>query len=188
MARVRLAVCIATGPSLTQADVDLCRDQYVIAVSDAYRYAPWAAIVYACDRLWWEVHAEAVRQLPAERWTASRVAAKDYGLNPVEVKRAPGVSARPGIVHQGFHSGFHAMNLALHKAERVILLGYDCQPGPEGEKHCFGDHPEKLDREHPYDRWLAAYRTVKTDRVINCTRETAIDVFPRMSPEQALGG
>ena len=43
-------VCIGTGPSLTQADVDLCCSQArVIAVNDAYRMAPLADVLYAAD-------------------------------------------------------------------------------------------------------------------------------------------
>ena len=40
-------VCLATGPSLTQADVDAVRGQAdaVIAISDAVDLAPWADVL-----------------------------------------------------------------------------------------------------------------------------------------------
>src|SRR4051812_2852413 len=50
-------VCIAGGPSLTPADVDACQARArVIAINDAYRLAPWADVLYACDAKWWRWH------------------------------------------------------------------------------------------------------------------------------------
>jgi hypothetical protein len=51
-------VCIASGPSLTREDVDACRGAagVVLAVNDTITYAPWADVLYACDRRWWQEH------------------------------------------------------------------------------------------------------------------------------------
>jgi hypothetical protein len=50
-------VCIGGGPSLTRDDVDYCRGKaFVIAINDAYKLAPWADALYACDGLWWRWH------------------------------------------------------------------------------------------------------------------------------------
>jgi len=48
-------VCMATGPSLTQADCDYVRELGVptIAINDAHRLAPWANVLYSNDRMWW---------------------------------------------------------------------------------------------------------------------------------------
>ena len=48
------AVCIASGPSLTQADVDYVRGKArVIVVNNGYLLAPWADVLYAADARWW---------------------------------------------------------------------------------------------------------------------------------------
>jgi hypothetical protein len=53
-------VCLGGGPSLTQAQVDACRGRaHVIAINDAFRLAPWADVLYACDWQWWKANPEA---------------------------------------------------------------------------------------------------------------------------------
>jgi hypothetical protein len=50
------AVLVASGPSLCPSDVDRVRGRArVIAVNDGYRLAPWADVLYACDRRWVDV-------------------------------------------------------------------------------------------------------------------------------------
>ena len=47
-------ICVGTGPSLTQADVDFCQGKArVIVVNNAYKLAPWADALYAADDKWW---------------------------------------------------------------------------------------------------------------------------------------
>jgi len=47
--------CLASGPSLTRADVALVRAQGLptIVVNTTYQMAPWADVLYACDAKWW---------------------------------------------------------------------------------------------------------------------------------------
>lgn len=54
-------VCVASGESLTRADVNYCRGKArVLAINDNYRIAPWADWLYACDGRWWDVYGNAV--------------------------------------------------------------------------------------------------------------------------------
>jgi len=42
----------------------------VLAINDAYRLAPWADWLYACDDRWWRFHHEAVAAgFQGECWT-----------------------------------------------------------------------------------------------------------------------
>ena len=62
-------VCIGGGPSLTLADVtSIAGKARVIAINDAYRMAPWADMLYACDLKWWRWHDGAPYFL-GEKWT-----------------------------------------------------------------------------------------------------------------------
>ena len=54
--RNQTVVCIASGPSLTQDQVDQVKGLNTIAINDAYKLAPWANILYACDYQWWDWH------------------------------------------------------------------------------------------------------------------------------------
>ncbi len=179
-------VCIAGGPSLTPQDVDACRGRArLIAVNDAYRLAPWADVLYACDAQWWRWHAEAVRDF----------AGLKYGLKPLARKWVPdvqilrntgreGLETDPGGLRTGQNSGYQAINLAYHLgAAKIILLGYDLQIGPGQRSHWFGDHPNK---QRPPLRHMRQFfpslakglRDVGVE-VINCSPQTALDCFER---------
>jgi hypothetical protein len=86
------------------------------------------------------------------------------------------------------NSGFQAMNLALHfGVKRILLLGYDMKFAKSGASHWFGDHPDNT--RSNYHRWLPNFETAAKQNlveIINCSRDTALEAFPRMSIEDAL--
>lgn len=109
--------------------------------------------------------------------------------------------SRPGVkrVRHGYLDGRKAMNsgagaiAAAHHfgARRVILLGYDCQH-TGGRKHWHGDHPEGggSGNAGSVGKWPAQFlelvRHLAGVEVINCSRETALTVFPRAQLEDVL--
>jgi hypothetical protein len=156
-------------------------------------------VVYACDPGWWKHHGEqVVREFHGERWT-HRKESNDEEVNEVvarfELQTMLGVHGR-GLgrtrMHFGDNSGYQAVNLAyLWGARRILLLGYDMQR-TGGKSHWFGDHPQDLNVGSEYEDWRDRFRILARDleaegiEVINCTRETALDCFPRMELERAL--
>ena len=54
--RGQTVVCLASGPSLTPGDVATVQmsGHVVIAVNCTFRVAPWAAVLYAMDRGFWQ--------------------------------------------------------------------------------------------------------------------------------------
>jgi hypothetical protein len=72
------------------------------------------------------------------------MAAKQYpALQLLQVSGQPGLDLRPGWVRTGGHSGYTAINLAVHLgATRIVLLGYDMMASPQGAHHFFGAHPD----------------------------------------------
>ena len=74
-------------------------------------------------------------------------------------------------------------------ASRVILLGYDCQK-TGGQVHWHGDHPEGLGNAGSMPKWAKQFEALAASvngvEVINCSRDTALRAFPRMSLEDAL--
>ena len=121
------AVIIAGGPSLTQEDVDRCAgsNRRIYCVNDAYRMAPWAEVLYACDGDWWDVHG-GVPGFEGERWTTNHEASIKYGLNYVAGGHDLIFSDRPGYITYGGNSGFQTLNLAyLQGMHDILLLGFD---------------------------------------------------------------
>jgi hypothetical protein len=182
---------VASGPSLLKSDVDKLKGKVrVIAVNDSWRLCPWADVLYAADRAWWQHHAY-VKQFEGERWTqqqghiAWRQEATDAGLDIVVSAHKPGVSFDPSIIHTGNNSGFQALNLAvLFGATKILLLGIDCAI-IDGKTHWFGDHPGKLKKNSPYAVFLRAFKFASTGlasagiNVVNCSQQSALTCFQR---------
>lgn len=178
-------VIVASGPSLTQADMNYCHDSpcHVIVVNDAWRLAPWADVLYACDLRWIE-HYRGVPEFMGQKWTTDPVAAQRYKWNWIVGEWGNGLSLDPRKIHYGHNSGYQALNLAVVRfnAKKIILLGYDMK-SVNGKQHFFGDHPEGVARPSPYSQFIKNFRTTLPDlkhagvEVVNCTIDSALDCF-----------
>lgn len=178
-------VCLASGPSLTKADVEFVRGKApVVCVSDTYRLAPWANVLHSCDAKWWNWHPQTV-EFQGLKYTLNK------RLNRLDVERLKttgheGLELDPTGVRTGRNSGYQALNIAVHLgASRVVLLGYDMH----GD-HFFGSHPDKS--RPPFAIASALWPTIVQPlidagvEVINATRNTALVCFRKMSLEEAL--
>jgi hypothetical protein len=184
-------VLIGGGPSLTVEDVAFVRDRArVIAINDAYRLAPWAEILYAADRSWIDAHdgvadfhglkysIDSHDPTPRPDWTVLK------NTGPLGLERDPtGLRA-------GLNSGYQAINLAVHfGATQIVLLGYDLSPDGYRE-HWFSDPPDR--QPSPYAEMREAFASLVEPlaelgiSVVNCSRRTALTVFPRASLSTAL--
>ena len=196
------AVVIASGPSLDEAQCEMVRawrhasfGRHVIVVNTSFRRAPWADVLYACDGVWWVHYFDHVDRglwepFQQERWTQERDAALRYGLRWIESSASPGLGRRPGLIHQGGNGGYQAINLAVQRgAKRVLLLGFDMQG-----THWHGVHPRPLANTRPYlfQVWRKNFIRLAADlkqdgiEVLNCTPGSALDVFPMADLAEAL--
>lgn len=184
-------VCIASGPSLTQEDCDFVRGKArVIVVNTSYQRAPWADALYACDEIWWRWH-KGVPEFQGLKFAMNRTAARWPGVTVLKNLGADGLSLNPTGLKHGKNSGYAAIGLAvLLGASRILLLGYDMQRGPHGEAHWHPNHPNH--RENPFPQWLRLFGTLVAPlqqarvEVINCTRRTALECFPRQPLRDAM--
>lgn len=190
-------VCLAAGPSLTQADVDACHGRArVIAVKDTIRMAPFADCLYCCgsDRgRWWDVHGPKLGHFEGLRYTLDPKAASRWGAHLLRQGPDEGLSTTPTTLCTGKNSGYQAVGLAfLLGARRILLLGFDLQPATDGREYFFGAHPYPRPVKNPYDRFIECFATLVEPlkkhgvEVINCTRDTALTAFPQMSIQEAL--
>lgn len=204
--------CIATGPSLTIDQVETARRKgfRLYVCNNAFRVAPDAELLYACNLQWWRHYWPEVESLPAEKWTTNREAADQFGLNWVAERDAPGLSTDPAVIHHGHGSGFSLLSMA-HRANprRIVLLGYDLRyapdydgkrqrPGstprhsravlPEGEYPPSMQHwPSVAVRDGVHVGLVDLYRSVAEQglvEIINATPGSAIDCFPRVDIER----
>lgn len=166
---------LATGPSMSQAVADAVRAAgvHAVAVSDAFRLAPWADALVSQDRAWWAHHQDAL-QFDGMKFAGQEVA----GVNRVE----PG-----GIITTGTNSGLLACHVAVtvFGATRLLLLGLDMKGS-----HYFGAHPQPL--KNTTDARYAVMReqfrrwSHKGVEVFNCTPGSALTCFPSATLREAL--
>lgn len=185
-------VILATGPSLTQADVDRCCGRArVIAVNDAYKLAPWADALYACDSRWWHWH-KGVPHFHGQKYSLDvRAKQKWPQISVLQNMGEAGLELRSNGLRTGKNSGYQAINLAVHLGARtILLLGYDMRAGRQGQSHFFGEHP--LRTPPPFKDLIPKFASLVQPllalgiRVVNCTRESALSAFDRMDLETAL--
>jgi hypothetical protein len=190
-------VILATGPSLTQEDVDYCRGKArVIAVNDACTIAPWADCLYATDARWWHWHAGAP-EFTGPKWSLDHSQWVTHRERYPQVQRLmntgpTGLEHQPTGLKNGRNSGYAAINLAYHYGvKKIVLLGYDMQPRG-GKSHFFGEHPNKS--VSPYSQFRERFMTLVKPlakvgvEVINCTRHTVLTAFPCAPLEKTLPG
>lgn len=164
-----------------------------IAVNDAWRLAPWADLLYACDFAWWDHHGGVPDFRGAKVSQDQRCPLKWPEILRIRGEHRPGLSLDPDCIHFGSNSGYQALNLAvLLGAKRIVLLGFDMKPAPDGRRHWFGNHPGALHRHSPYGDWIRNFRTTLPDleragvEVINCTPGSALDCFPSARMEDVI--
>lgn len=165
MERTEDWVCIASGPSLTQEDVDYVRGKAkVLAINNAFKVAPWADVLFAADSQWWRTYERQLRGFAGDRWDNRRL------------QKTPGYRA-------GNNSGALGICLAYRfGAKRIILLGFDMQ-NTGGLSHFDGDHPHPLRNPGKFSSFIRCIeQRIAPDlqdagvELINCTRETALNL------------
>lgn len=190
---------MGSGPSLTQADVDLARGyaDATVAVNDSYKLAPDATVLYAADERWWGWHkgvqgAHTVGKVeyPAFTGQLRYALAKTRWYPHVQVlRRGPqsGLTLDPTKVALGLNGVYQSINLAVHLgATLIVLLGLDMHGA-----HFFGHHPNRSTP--PFSICIQRFQTMveplKTAgvTVLNCTPKSAVDAFPRVSLAEAFG-
>ena len=183
----RDAVVIGGGESLTAEDCNHASESgaFLIGVNDAYRIAA-LDVLYASDHPWIKHHYD---RICSQRHLVVTQAPNNQDPidNPVYyVEGVHGHSMSSDVLNFGGNSGFAAVHLAsMWGAGRILLLGFDMQT--KSKKHWFGSHPKEMDREHGFAAWRENFRNANCPTpIINCSRATALDCFPRSTIQDEL--
>lgn len=161
------------------------KDQvYVIAINNSYQIAPWADVLYACDRIWWDWHYKNTEDFEGLRITRDPFAKDKY---PALIwirgeTHNNGLSKSQDSIVNGEIGGYQAINLAVnYGAKKILLVGFDMRT-IGGLSHWHGDHPNhhktffESHTEH-FKNMIPDLEERKIE-VINCTPDSAIDAFP----------
>lgn len=187
-------VCIGAGPSLTQDDVDACRGRAtVIVINYIYKMAPWADYLYGADYLWWlRDDVNGAPEFLGKKLTAMKQVLGHFpDVEYLERTERTGFDPRPGKLRTGGHGGYAAIHFAVQQgAKTILLLGYDLQANAEGRHHVHPDHPGGKhpctpDKIQVYDTILPTLHA-RHVTVLNCSRATALQTFPRADLRAAL--
>lgn len=183
-------VCLGSGPSLTQEDVESCFALFTIAINNSVELAPWADVLFAADYTWWDRH----HGVP---WFLHRkVGCYPFGQRYPEVQRltpsgVTGLEMDPTKIRTGKNSGYGAINYAVHcGATEILLLGYDM--GPTGGRHHWHAPHTEGDPHPSYDACLPRFDTLVEPlrnlgiSVYNCSRSTRLTAFPTRSLREVL--
>lgn len=127
------AVIIGTGPGAAAVPLDVVPGQaYCIAIKSTWEIAPWAQVLYGCDRGWW-AHQRGVPDFKGLKFCPSPTVCKVYrDVRLVKLKTKAEILTKDrgtlgcGLRSGGGHSGFHAINLAVQfGVRRIVLVGFD---------------------------------------------------------------
>lgn len=199
----RTICCIGTGPSLSAEQVAAARERgfELYVCNDAYRLAPDAALLHACNWQWWDARWPQVKDLPCEKWTTREESARKYGIHyiPERANFGEGLSEDPGYLNHGHGSGFQLLGMAYRaRPARIVLLGYDLRYAPDydgrtqhigsGPRHFFGEYEPELQhwpsaqvRRGRHVELIGLYEAVaernRACEIVNCTPGSALTCF-----------
>lgn len=173
-------VVLASGPSLTKEDVERVRGLKTIVTNTSFRMAPWADILFGFDTYWWQHHIREVNDFFGGELYGAHTACSRFHVKPLD-----------GTCKVFGNSGATAIALAsVRGADKIILLGVDCST--KAGSHWHGDHPAHFRNCTSLPKWpkqfhaAGEYAKARGSRVINCSRQTELTCFEKMSLEEAL--
>lgn len=189
------AILMASGPSLTEEVIETIRpykDDFVIfGCNDIYRVVDFLDVHYACDTQWWDTWGKDVkeRRPNLESWTQCKSSSEKYKINYIKGQHKPELSISNNKIHYGSNSGYQQLNLAfLMGCSYFILVGYNMQR-ISSKTHYFGDHPKNLQRNSPYHKFIAAFKTIQPEikeLITNCTTNSALTMFKQKDLRDTL--
>jgi hypothetical protein len=182
---------LASGPSLTQQDVEAVRAAGVpvVVTNLTMAMAPWADIAFGWDsRFWRTVATRTPEVLEAFK---GRILTAAHVVNEIDVETVRTASWFRHDMQNG-NSGAGAILLAASAgAKRIVLLGFDCQ-ATGGKTHWHGDHKFGLSNARSIAVWPKYFQqTAKAAgrigcEVVNASRVSVLTCFVRSSLEAEL--
>lgn len=201
-------VCVASGPSLSQDQIDILGKYKkslsgIIGVNSNWQWKYNDEFIcthlYCADPQFYKSYIKDIKSagfsgkklIPIDQQTA-----KKYDLTVVKcIYRSSFPESKDDPIACFHHSGAQAIQVAWqYGATKIILIGYDMQLGNGGKIHWFGNYTKPGLRNTPnaYRSWIKHHEKIQTGlekkgiEVINCSKITAIPYYKKMDLETCL--
>jgi hypothetical protein len=136
---------VGGGTSLLEQNLELIRDKKVIAINSSYIAVPWAQYVVFADMRWFLHHRKALMNFTGKIVSCSSAASGPPPVLNVIRKTSPGLATDTHTLMCKNTTLTAAVNLAVHLGvAKIVLLGIDQKPGPDGKIHHHPPHPWKV--------------------------------------------
>lgn len=180
---------LASGPSMSQAVADKVRAAGIraVVVNDTWRLAPWADMLYAADRRWWEANPEAATEFAGIK-LVGQAGVFLPGVQVMMRSGTTGFDPHPQFVRTGNNSGYAAVHVTIHTgAARILLCGFDMHG-----THWFGPHTKKGLRnptQSSFAAWIGRFADLRGRgaEILNCNPCSKLMAFPFVELDEALG-
>jgi len=174
---------VASGHSVLTFDFERIAGLKTIAVKDGYRKVPEADVLLIGDHRYAGRNPEfSEYKGPLILYTDPEPLPECWASDP-RIKYIPkepggGLSENPRSLRGTFTTTALAINLAvLHGAKRILLVGVDGHPGPNGERHFHSDKKEHWYARYARQRW--GFGRLPRDLIpLQLNRRSAIRTFP----------
>jgi hypothetical protein len=195
---------VASGPSTVIEDLKLLEGAKIIGVAHGYRALQKA-------RMWFDVlvvggrafyHHNRLSEIPCGLIVAAQdyaswhwLTQRDQRLVCMDRAGRYGLTDRRDALAGSESSVMLAINYAVHRgARRVVLLGCDGQPGPDGRRRI---GVPQLDTGDARSRYMVQERAMQTQieplrelgiEIVNCSPGTALTIYPTADLVDVLEG
>jgi len=185
---------VGGGPSVNDLDLSLIHDRRVIGINCAFTLGHWIDITYFGDCRWWDNNKKRIADYACLKVTSCERLQPNSNLKVV--KRKPhGFSKNPELLGWNGNSGASGINLAyLLGAKRAFLLGFDLKVEKKGVHNWHNLHPTTPNENIYETKFIPQFKRFAKEmkqaapnfEVYNTNPDSALDVFPYMSYEDAV--
>lgn len=190
------AVVVGNGPSMLSFPVqELDRPRLrVLVANGGYKLIPWADVLMCTDRRWLAAHQEELPDYtgPMIIVTQPEVVSPAHLDRRMKLLRRAFIGdarkdpfARRDTLVEGHNSTTTMISCAIVRgARRIILLGVDLAPGPDGRRHIYDDSKDTSRALARYQKQVvhlsaqAKWVQRKGVEVINCSPLSALQCYP----------
>ena len=190
------AVLLGGGPSIGSVNMGAIHRSgaRVIATNDSFRLAPWADVLYFCDREWVEIRGREVRATFTGKYLVT-LENEFAGVKRLRNTGERGLETDPAGLRTGNNSGYQAINLAYHfGASRILLCGFEmCVRGDqlhhfEGIRRQDAADFDNILRDQMLPCFDTLIEPLAGVEVINCTPGSRLTCWPCAPLSEALRG
>jgi hypothetical protein len=181
------------GPSVNGLDLTQLEGHKVIAINSAWRTYKAADVLFYADGRWWREYG---KNSSGEFSGQVVTTASERPRNAITRKKVSprlGLANNPGELALDKSSVSGAINEAVHRgSDLIVLLGVDGKLGEGGKRHHHGEKymwelvPKCFDQHAVEFKALAPSLEACRVRVINANPDSKIEVWPRMTFEEAM--